>query len=103
MCFSESVISETWRSLRFALFIPEEVPKKQAVPDCDTCPLRFSILRFLVSRWFKDLVSKCGNQDVLQAFLVLLFRRFCTQFTHLLRFQIQIFIALISVYLLKTD
>lgn len=62
--FSETV-RERKRSPRFALFIPVEMPKMQAVLDPDKCPLRFSILRFLLNRWFKDLLSKCGNQDVL--------------------------------------
>jgi len=101
--FSETVTSETQRSPRFALFVPVEVPKKQAVPDHDKCPLRFSILRFPGSRWFKDLVSKCGNRDMFRVFFLLLICLFCTQFTHLLGFQKQIFISLISVYLLKTS
>lgn len=79
------------------------MPKMQALLHSDKCPLRFSILRFLVNRWFKDLVSKCGNQDVLIMFFILLFCLFCTLFMRLLVFQIQIFIALISAYLLKNN
>lgn len=104
MAFSSAVfrnvISKTHKYLRFASFIAVEVTKKL---DGDKRPLRFGVLRFPGNRWFKDLVSKCGNWDVLGVFFLLLFCLFCTQFTHLLGFRRTIFIARVSVQLLQTQ
>lgn len=66
--FSEPGISETQSSLRFAVFIPVDVPEKQAVLDCDKRPLQSSIVKFPGNRWLKDTVSKCGNWDVRHVF-----------------------------------
>lgn len=63
-------------TLKFALIIPAQMPKEQEVLDGDKCPLRFGVLRFPGNRWFKDLLSKCGNWDMFRVVFLLPFSLF---------------------------